>query len=382
MNPESMPLLAGRGLVSSLGETAEKVVAGLHEPAGSETTHLPDGEPFPYHPARPVEWQDPERIWLILEPAVEQALGQAGIEGDALADVPLFLGSSSLMIGRSEHAYRSARVEAGDAAIPLPESGYGRLATELGDRFGLGRQRYSFNTACTSSATALLYAAEHVADGRAEHALVVGVESLNELTVRGFRSLQLMAPERCRPFDAGRNGIVFGEGAAAVVLSRSGTGRWRWRGGHNGIDTTGVTASDPRRMAHVIRTALDRAGVSPGQLVATKAHGTGTWQNDLAELEAMAAVFESSAPSFASLKGALGHTLGGCGLIELVATTWAVERGLFPASTGFRETAGDAPVRPLEAPMTSRPGCYLFDYFGFGGSNTAYVMEWNGEASP
>lgn len=379
MNAGSMPLLTGRGLVCSLGDTAVEVVAGLNDPPGSVTAGLPDGEPFPYHPARTIDWREPERMWRFLAPAVERALAQSGVADDKLFEVPLFLGSSSLMIGRSEQAYRSALAGSDPRAVPLPESGYGRLADELGDRFGLSPRRYSFNTACTSSANALLYAAEHVADGRAEHALVVGAESLNELTVRGFRSLQLMAPERCRPFDADRNGIVFGEGAAAVVVSRSGTGGWRWRGGDNGIDTTGVTASDPRRMAGVIRAALDRADVAPGQLVATKAHGTGTWQNDHSELEAMGRVFDSAVPPFASLKGALGHTLGGCGLIELVAATWAVERGCFPASTGFRETADGAPVRPLEAAMASRPGCYLFDYFGFGGSNTAFVMEWDGE---
>src|SRR5690606_23448456 len=117
-----------------------------------------------------------------------------------------FVGSSSFDISVSEHHYQQAQQTCG-AAIPLDSSpSFGKLADTLRQRFGLYGPEFSFNTACTSSANALWYASRLLATGTVRHALVVGVELLNDMTALGFHGLGLLTPTVMKPFDAARNG--------------------------------------------------------------------------------------------------------------------------------------------------------------------------------
>jgi 3-oxoacyl-(acyl-carrier-protein) synthase len=125
----------------------------------------------------------------------------------------------------------------------------------------------------------------------------------------------------------------------------------------------------------VIRGALSRSGVEPGEVVTIKAHGTGTVDNDLAEGRGIARVFGASPPAFASLKGALGHTLGAAGALEVALWLGALSAGFVPGSVGFAEADPDIGVTPTVAPLPAPRGVHLFNAFGFGGSCVAFAVR-------
>jgi len=133
-----------------------------------------------------------------------------------------------------------------------------------------------------------------------------------------------------------------------------------------GID--GVTVSE------VVRRTLDSAGISAGDIVAVKAHGTGTRDNDLSEGRGLVRVFGDHLPPVISLKGALGHTLGAAGAVETAVWLSCCEAGYLPRSFGFTETDPEIGFAPSQKNIEARAGAYLFTFFGFGGTCTGYLI--------
>ena len=159
-----------------------------------------------------------------------------------------------------------------------------------------------------------------------------------------------------------------------LVLER-GDGPFRVLGGANRIDTSNLTASatDGSTVERVVRAALADAGVTAAEIASIKAHGTGTVDNDLAEGRGLVRTF-GDPPPFVSLKGALGHTLGAAGALEIALWLGCLTAGFLPASPGFGEPDPSIGARPLTAPIPAPRGAHLFDAFGFGGSCVAIVV--------
>lgn len=321
----------------------------------------------------------PDGILEVLAPVVAAALDDAGLRGEARRACGLFLGSSSSTVADAEQAFRD-RVDDPEA-VPLDApGGHGRLPERLAEALGLGGPRFYFGTACSSSANALLHAQHMVARGALSHAVVVGAERSNWLSLFGFDSLMLLADGRGRPLDRDRDGLVLGEGASAVVIGPdTPQAPWRLLGGASRVDTETPTNSSPESIAATIRAALDAAAVADGQITAVKAHGTGTAGNDLAECTGLRQCFGDALPPVTSLKGGLGHTMGACGIVEIVATMACVDAGFWPPSAGFRTADPELGVTPVGAPIGLHRGRFLMNFFGFGGNNTACVIERHGE---
>lgn len=255
-------------------------------------------------------------------------------------------------------------------------SGYGMLADTLARRLGVNGPCMTFNTACSSSANAALYAARLIDSGAIEHALVLGTESYNRLSLLGFASLMLVSDSGLRPFDASRDGLVLGEGVGALVLGRPERGRAAHiSGGANLCDTSSATNSRPEAIAHVMQSALTDAGITVSDLAAIKAHGTSTPSNDKAEGEGMKLAFGDRLPPFTSMKGHFGHTLGACGALETAALLAVLDAGFLPATAGFAERDPDLGISPMTERGGAAEGHYLLNYFGFGGNNTSLVLR-------
>jgi 3-oxoacyl-(acyl-carrier-protein) synthase len=255
-------------------------------------------------------------------------------------------------------------------------SGYGMLAEVLARRHGFRGFRLTFNTACSSSANAALYAARMIARGELDHALVLGTESFNRMSLLGFASLMLVSESAARAFDASRDGLILGEGVGAIVLGRARPGQAAWLcGGANLCDTSSATNSRPEAIARVMKAALTDAGVAPGAVSAIKAHGTSTPSNDQAEGEGMKQLFGERLPPFTSLKGHMGHTLGACGALETAGLLATLREGFLPATAGFEETDPDLGIAPERGNRPAGAGTYLLNYFGFGGNNTSLVVR-------
>ena len=177
--------------------------------------------------------------------------------------------------------------------MPLP--GFGQASLYLRDACELHGPDFLFNTACTASANALLAAADWIASGRSEQALVVGVELRNVTTLSGFAGMQLLAADVMRPFDARRDGLVLGEGCGAIVLRADSPWRWRRR--------RRVRCRRRKQLRHVqhlyvqsgwhahrcghARRIIAGRSFGRGHPIAIKAHGTASPLNDDAEAAGM-----------------------------------------------------------------------------------------------
>jgi len=256
--------------------------------------------------------------------------------------------------------------------------GGGNYLAALQQHFGFGGPALTYNTACTSSANALLGAASMLAGGIIDYALVFGLELYSPTTLEGFALLQLLSPAAARPFAGNRSGIVLGEAVAVCLLSRDDimVAEWRFRGGKSGCDTTSVTgaAADGSGFARIMWGALEKTGLRPEDISLVKAHGTASDLNDRAEMRALSKVF-SRMPPYLSLKPYIGHTLGACGVAELLLLFESVNSGFMPVSPNFSPLDLEFNDAPISLNLEIESGIFMLNYFGFGGNNSSLIIE-------
>ncbi|MET0068361.1 MAG: beta-ketoacyl synthase N-terminal-like domain-containing protein [Candidatus Thiodiazotropha sp.] len=324
---------------------------------------------------------DENRHFEILFQVVGRALARSGLGADDLRHTGIFIGSSSYDLRQSEILYQS-QLDAGDPnALPMTYTGYNRLGAALCERFSIGGEPFNLNTACTSSANALLLAHSMLRQAKYRHALVIGIELYNETTITGFSGLQLIAERRIAPFDAHRDGILLGESCSALVLSAdqrhpAATGLYALGGGSS-FDPYSITTSNPdgSSIASALELALSHSGVEREKVLAIKSHGTGTRMNDISESRGILSAFGATPPPVTGLKPYVGHTLGACGTLELILFGQALLDGWVPKTPNLETPDPELALTPLRENREALPGYYLLDFFGFGGSNTVLVVE-------
>lgn len=304
------------------------------------------------------------------------AVAKAQLKKSDLSRTGLFVGTSSGEIAEHECRYAEA-CASGQRGIAILQPWHGQMAQRLANEFEIGGPCYTFSTACAASANALLYAAWMIREGHLDHALVLGVELQNRISLLGFKSMLLIARDACRPFDITREGIILGEAIAATVLScnSAADSRWRLQGGANLCDATHPTNPAPENIARTIRLALNDARITASDITAIKAHGTGTPSNDQAEALGLKQVFaDDPLPPFTSIKPVLGHTLGACGVLETLVIQCCLERGQLPATVGFLAVDPTLGIAPVSVSTAVTAGPTLLNFFGFGGNNCSLVM--------
>ena len=317
----------------------------------------------------------PGRAVALIEGAVREAVDSSGLTQAEISALPLFIGTSAFSLDRDA---TRVNIDESTAAIGVrPVIAHQQITLIVQRLLENNSQSFAFQTACTSSANAVLSAARMIELGWYQHALVIGVELANLATIAGFSSLQLIAAE-LKPFDKNRQGIVLGEGVGAVVLSAAShehTGLHIRAGGTN-IDTYRVTMSNPDgvTIAELQQLTLKRAGINASEILGIKAHGTGSPMNDSGEAAVIHRVFKN-APPVCALKSYLGHTLGACGVNELIVLAASLRAGVFPATPGFDEVDPELNITPTRESSVARAGHYLLNYFGFGGHNTVMIVE-------
>jgi 3-oxoacyl-[acyl-carrier-protein] synthase II len=301
--------------------------------------------------------------------AIEQATRTAPLDRRA----GLFLGTSLGGTGSWEPWHRA--LVRGESAVAPRVAAHGDLAPAIAEELDLRGPVVTVSTACTSSAAALIMAADALAAGEIDRAIVVGVDAIGRFVHAGFDSLGALSPDDVPPvpFAQKRMGLWLGEGSAAVVLAREGEALARYLGGASTGDAVHVTAPDRegRGLARAITAALggrtDVAWIS--------AHATATKHNDAMEEIALRAVLGATLPPVHGLKTVTGHTLGACGLMEVVLATGVLARRVCPPTFGA-ESIVHANARPLG------PGVLLSTNSAFAGNNTAIVLEGPAEGGP
>lgn len=373
-------VVRGMGLSCALGVGVDACFAQLLEgpvaPTPWTITNLGDDFTAPVYAIPGTgSMDDPIRAVALIEGVVMEAVQSARIADDDIRALPIFIGTSAFSLDRD--AIR-ANVNSALSAIGVqPVMSHKQITFIVQRLLGNTGASFAFQTACTSSANAVLSAARMIELGWYKHALVIGVELANLATIAGFSSLQLIANE-LKPFDKNRQGIVLGEGIGAVVLSaanHSDAGLHIRAGGTN-IDTYRVTMSNPDgvTIANLQHEVMKRANVHASQILGIKAHGTGSPMNDSGEAAVIHRVFPTP-PPVCALKSYLGHTLGACGVNELVLMAASLSAEVFPATPGFSEIDPALNVIPTRTTTAASDGHYLLNYFGFGGHNTVMVVE-------
>ncbi len=374
-------------MICSLGDSLEEIIDGArHKRVRPEQIPLTLASlPYtkPYYLIRRNEKDNldnrsGEYFYEVLFSTVSRAILDAGISGAETAGMGVFFGSTSMDVPIFEAGHGKTSASIGETFLRL-SAGYGKIAGAVAERFGMGGSCYSFTTACTSSANALLYAAAMIEERYIERALVVGYDLFNNIGFYGFEALKSLASSEYRPFDRERDGIIFGEACSAVVLEgrRRQAGDFTYLGGASLCDIYSVTGndSDGDAIAETMNRALGKAGIRPGDISAVKAHATGTENNDKTECAAMRAAFGRNMPPVTCVKPFIGHTFGACGVSELILFTESVKAGFIPSTPGFREMDGELNLAPLTENMEIGEGVFMLNYFGFGGNCTTLIFS-------
>lgn len=266
--------------------------------------------------------------------------------------------------------------------------GLDTVAQVLADAFSVTGPVVTVSTACSSAAVAISVAHALLRSGLARRVLAGGADSLSRLTFHGFRQLQLVATDGCKPLDANRAGMTVGEGAGFLVLESApaperpplaellGTGL--------SCDAYHATRPHPEGAGAVLamERALADAGIEPGRVSYINLHGTATPDNDAAEARAIQRVFGPSLPALSSIKGLTGHTLAAAGGLEAVVSVIALEEGLLPANTGLETVDPKLELAPVVEPTRSAVDVVLSNSFGFGGNNASVILAKPAAASP
>jgi len=325
-----------------------------------------------------------EKSWAMLDSALTEAFSRAKLSASEIAESCLLVGTTGGLFIRNEFEFTEiVRQNPGKESPPIAcrNRGPGEVADAIAKKYGINGLAMTFSMACVSSSHALVAAAQLLAQKKIRRAIVVGFEPLLNLTLQGFASLLLYDEEQCRPFCANRSGMQIGEAAAAVILEENGSSKkgkatYRFAGGYLFNDNNSLTSAgvDGELAGNVIGQTLTTAQISPAEIVAIKAHGTGTRDNDLSEGLGLRKVFGDNLPPVVSLKGAIGHALGAAGAVETALWLSCLEEGMLPRSFGFTQIDPELGFAPSQVNIPAMDGAYLFTFFGFGGTCTSYLI--------
>jgi 3-oxoacyl-(acyl-carrier-protein) synthase len=255
------------------------------------------------------------------------------------------------------------------------------VALALADAWSVAGPVLTVSTACSSASVAVAIAQALLRAGLARGVLAGGADSLSRLTFHGFRQLQLIAPDGCKPLDLNRAGMTVGEGAGFLLLeSNPREGRRvvaELLGSGLGCDAYHATSPHPEGTgaALAMRRALADAGLAPQAIDYVNLHGTGTPDNDAAEARALRQIFTRQVPALSSTKGLTGHTLAAAGGIEAVVSIIALDDGLLPANTGLEVVDPKLELSPVLRPTHARVDTVLSNSFGFGGNNACLIFS-------
>lgn len=321
--------------------------------------------------------------------ATLEALQDAGLWGDAerLAGAAIIYGSASGGNAAIETAYQRVF----DAKLPnihpmsIPRYMTSASVSHLSMLYGIRGHTLAMSSACASSAHAIAEALYFIRAGRGNIVVTGGSDaSLTYGSLFGWKALQAMATDTCRPFSTQRKGMVIGEGGATLILEDEDHARARGAriyaevaGAASNADARHITQPDPENAAAAIRAAHREAGLGFNAPLLYSAHGTGTRLNDKAETTALKLAYDSNLPRHRVIatKSAHGHMIGGTGAMELLLGIVAMREGIAPPILNY---LGPDPECDLPLVLNPEPfACeaVVSSSFAFGGLNSVLIAR-------
>jgi len=379
-------VITGIGAVSACGSGATALFEGLLSGTFNEDRSVPDFDPEVYFSAKEVRRVD--RFAQLIVAAAAEAFDDAGIEvtnpdrsasifGTGIGGMTTLTAQTAILAEKGPK-----RVTPFLAPMIMPNAGGAQVAM----RYGLMGPAETITTACAAGTHAIGYAAHLVASGRVSMAITGGGESiLDPVAFAGFGNMTALSTTgKSMPFDVARDGFVMAEGAASLVIESlehaSARGARIYAeilGAASTADAFHITAprEDGAGARRCMELAIADASLTVADVGHINAHGTSTPLNDLAESKAITSLFGEHAPPVTSAKGVTGHSLGGAGALEAVASVMTIDRGIIPPTIGLENLdpaitldVVQGEPRKLELPVV------LSNSFGFGGHNGCLVI--------
>jgi len=291
------------------------------------------------------------------------------------------VGTTSGGMSFGEHFYRTLENGGACSAALIANYPPQKQIVDAMEKFGINAPAQVIANACASGTNAIGHAFNAIRTGRYQRILAGGYDALSELVFVGFDSLQAATPEKCRPFDSNRSGMVLGEGAALFALEEFESARRRGAEILGEIVGYGISTdnhhltqpnpdgSGPRR---AMEQALAQAELKPKQVGYINAHGTATVLNDTAEGKAIIELFGEVPVS--STKSMMGHSLVAAGAIEAVVSLLALQHQFLPPNINFREAELSLNI-VANQPRDAQFDCAVSNSFGFGGTNATIVLR-------
>lgn len=322
-----------------------------------------------------------KRIWA--------TLGAPEVDKDRLGvSIGTGVGGAEVIVDSSDVLRDQGYRKVSPFAIPMamPNGPAAVLGLELGARAGV----VTPVSACSSGCEALVHAWRSIVLGEADMIVAGGVEGrINALALAGFTNMRALSsrieePERAsRPFDRDRDGFVFGESAALLVLeaeehamARGARPIARLLGAGLTADGYHLVAPDPdgRGNARAMRRALETAGVDGAEVDHVNAHATGTPFGDVAEAKGVAAAIGNH-PSIYAPKSALGHSVGAVGALEAAISVLTLRDGAIPPTLNLDHQDAEIDLDIVSGATRYTDVQYVMNNsYGFGGHNSAVLF--------
>ncbi|WP_067669234.1 KasA/KasB family beta-ketoacyl-ACP synthase [Nocardia miyunensis] len=329
-----------------------------------------------------------QQLALVLGRQVWEEAGKPDVDGERLA---VAIGTG---LGGGDTIHTAIhQMEAGGyrkihpLTVPMvmPNGSAARVGLEFGAKAGV----YAPTSACSSGAEAIAHAWRLIATGEADVAIAGGVEGYIEaIPIASFAMMRAMStrndePTRAsRPFDRDRDGFVFGEAGALVILESEEFARARGARIHGRVMGAGITSDgyhltgtqpEGEGSARAMRKAIEFAGLTPADIEHINAHATSTPVGDASEANAITAV--SPGASVYAPKGALGHSIGAVGALEAILTVCSVRDGIVPPTLNFENPDEGVELDVVHGNAREQSISYaLSNSFGFGGHNVTLAV--------
>lgn len=333
------------------------------------------------------------RVSVMAVHSAEKALEMAGLRDDPV----IRSGRTGVACGSSYGSVEPTRdfvrfIETGLAG-GLNATSYIRMMghttpVNIGVHLGVQGRIITTSAACVSGSQAIGYGYEAIKAGHADVMVCGGAEELCPTMAMVFDRLYATSstvdpPEHAsRPFDKTRDGLVTGEGAAALILEDMDHARARGAtilaevaGFATNVDGTHISQPNAETQTRVMRMAMADAGIDAGALGFISGHGTATTLGDITESQASFAAYGGDIP-FHTLKGHYGHTLGACGAMEAWLGIEMMREGWISPIANFTEA--DPRCAPLDYVAGDgrlvEAAYFASNNFAFGGINTALIF--------
>jgi len=341
---------------------------------------------------REARQMDPQQR-LILQLAWE-ALEDAGISPLDLSGrkIGVYMGASSM-----DHSHRQYFDPAGTDSYLMTGNTLSLIANRISYIFDLNGPSLTVDTACSSSLVALDYALQDLNSGRADAAIVGGVNALlSPFNFMGFCAASMLSPDGlCRPFDHRANGYVRSEGGVVMVLQRAENPLTSKRS-HGEIlasamncdgRTSGVALPSSAQQAALLDRIYSEAQINPKHLAFVEAHGTGTMVGDPAEATAIGNALGRKRRQplpIGSAKSNIGHLEPASGLVGLLKAQLALEHGIYPPTLHVEKLNPYIPFDDLNLEVATAAvqlkvgeddALAGVNNFGFGGTNVHVVIR-------